>query len=66
MIQKYKSPWTIKYCGRTYQIRYDITREYNEPKWYVIDITNLRVSHRFYSWPEGAFTALRTGSLSWT
>ncbi len=64
--QSDQDPWEIEHCGGKYRLRYDQTRKYLQPKWYVIRVNDLRVSSRWYSWPEGAFLALRTGAVVWT
>jgi len=63
-IQEVTKTWYITQGGEQYEIRYDHTRPYLSPKWYVVDDLNMR-SKRYYSWASGAFLALSTGAIKW-
>ena len=59
---------TLEYCGATYKILKDIRTDVgtpHPPSWFVQRMTDLRTSKRYYSRPEGAITALLTGSIVW-
>jgi len=56
---------TIDYEGNRYYISYDSSRRLTQPKWYAQRSSDLRVSERFYTYPEGAFSALTWGRINW-
>ncbi len=59
-------PWEIQFCGGEYHIVYDNSRKRNSPAWFVMRLNDMAQSERFYSWPNGAFTALSENSIVWS
>ncbi len=60
-----RETWKVTHCGASYLIEFNMTRGRNVPSWYVIRINDGAKSERFYSWPEGAFSALSWGRIHW-
>ena len=60
-----KADWVIQYCGARYVIKYDTSRAYLSPKWYVKRCHDNAYSVRYYSRPAGAFMALSEGGIKW-
>lgn len=58
--------WHIQFAGGEYEIAYCSTRPQLSPKWFVIRKNDMAQSERFYSWPNGAFTALSSGAIKWS
>jgi hypothetical protein len=59
----------VEYAGNTYHILKDVRTDVNyphPPSWYVCRASDGYVSKRYYSQPQGAFTALVTGAIQWT
>lgn len=59
-------PWEVKHCGGEYYIARDDSRDRLSPKWFVMRLNDMAQSERFYSWPNGAFTALSENSIVWS
>lgn len=58
----------VQFAGASYEIKKDIRTDVSyphPPSWYVQRLTDYRVSKRYYSQPQGAFTALVTGAIQW-
>ena len=59
-------PWDVTHCGGRYCIAKDMSRGRNCPAWFVMRLNDMAQSERFYSWPNGAFTALSENSIVWS
>ena len=59
-------PWYVEYTGGRYKIYYDTKRKDLQPKWRILRVNDMAFSKRWYSWPEGAFSALSWGRIEWT
>lgn len=57
--------WNVEHCGGKYRIRFDNNRPHLKPAWYVLRVNDYAQSERYYSWPEGAFSALSWGRINW-
>lgn len=55
----------VEFNGCSYRIRYDSSRRLTQPKFYVQRMSDFRDSERYYSFPEGAFSALTWGRIKW-
>lgn len=51
--------------GVKYEIKRDTSRRYLQPQWYVQRMTDLRCTKRYYSWPDGAFSAVLWERAQW-
>jgi hypothetical protein len=51
--------------GCKYEIKRDTSRKALSPQWYVQRMTDLRTTKRYYSWPDGAFSAVLWERCSW-
>jgi len=56
----------IEYCGGIYLIIHDDSRERLSPAWFVSRENDGATSERFYSWPDGAFSALFWNRVKWS
>lgn len=59
------APIPFELYGVKYEIKRDTSRRYLQPQWYVQRMNDLRVTKRFYSWPDGAFAAVLWERCSW-
>ena len=59
----YQVSFTLHGCE--YVISNDATRAHLKPSWYVQRMTDLRTTKRYYSWPDGAFSAVVWGRAEW-
>ena len=66
MAQAKNEPWDVSHCGGKYYIAKDNSRSRNSPAWFVMRLNDMAQSERFYSWPNGAFTALSENSIVWS
>ena len=57
--------WVVRHDGIEYRIIKDPSRDRLQPQWYAQRNSDWRVSRRFYSWPEGAFSAILWGRVEW-
>lgn len=51
--------------GVKYEIKRDTSRRISQPQWYVQRMSDLRCTKRYYSWPDGAFSAVLWERCSW-
>ena len=51
--------------GCKYQIKRDVSRQPLMPQWYVQRMSDLQTTKRYYSWPDGAFSAVFWGRCGW-
>ena len=51
--------------GRDYIILKDTSRKRNQPSWYAQRMNDLRTTVRYYTWPDGAFSAVLWERCSW-
>ena len=51
--------------GCKYEIKRDTSRQRLSPQWYVQRMSDLRTTKRYYSWPDGAFSAVLWERCSW-
>jgi len=58
-------PIDFTIANARYRIIYEPTRARLQPKWYVQRMQDLRVTERYYSWPDGAFSAVLWGRAKW-
>lgn len=57
--------WFVQFAGGEYEIVYCENRPRLSPSWAVVRLNDMAESERYYSWPNGAFTALSSGAINW-
>jgi len=60
-----KETWFVQYCGGEYEIRYNVNRNYLQPKWFVKRMNDGKESVRYYSRAGGAFISLSSDAIKW-
>lgn len=57
-------PFTLFGCD--YEIVHDASRSRLKPKWYVVRLSDFYTTDRYYTWPDGAFSAVFWGRCKWS
>lgn len=55
---------TFQIYGAEYQVR-KAERNRNEPSYFVVRMRDMHRTKRYYSWPDGAFSAVLWERCSW-
>lgn len=64
-IERVFEPISFQLHGCDYRILHDDSRGRHQPKWYVQRMTDMRITERFYQWPDGAFSSVFWGRAKW-
>jgi len=60
------SPLKFNIGGCDYSIIKDTSRLRNQPSWYVQRHSDWKMTERYYTWPDGAFSAVLWSRCKWT